>query len=417
MAEQLVPLALEPRDGVFLKDGRGWCTSESNRAGSLAWPFGTTVRGALRAGLGYAAEADRGKPLQRQEWLPLNDDLEVSAVLPLARRSGEQWSAAARHWPAPLDALLIDGHDSVMPLEPAASRATLLPLDDDPEATALAALAHPRHSGGAGKPIAMPRFWDDELFTAWLCGRPVARAAVMQSAQPMLRTQVHVSIDPATGTAAEGKLFSGSVVEPHARADGAGVLDWSFAAVSHTLGAIRAEALDGRVVKLGGDGRTVRCAALPEPLFAMPDALATAFAAGSVGMRLVLVGPAVFDAGWRPATLEPEGGRFVGRFAGLDDVVLHAACVGRPQHVSGWDIAGGARGRGLPKPTRRLAPAGSVYFITRRSGAAFTPADARAVWLASVGEPAHRPDRLGAVVPGIWNPGPEIITALGRNAS
>ena len=412
MAEPLVSVALEPRDGVFLKDGRGWCTSESNRAGSLAWPFATTVRGALRAGLGYNVEADRGKPLGMQEWLPLNQDLEVSAVLPLARRPGEEWTSTARHWPTPLDALLIDGHETAMPLEPAAGRATLLPLDDDPEAAALAALAHPRHSGGTGKPVSMPSFWDDELFTAWLCGRPVARAAVLQSSQPLLRTQVHVSIDPATGTTSEGKLFSGSVIEPHARADGAGVLEWSFAAVSRTLGAIRANALDGRVVKLGGDGRTVRCSALPESLFAMPDAVATAFAAGSLGMRLVLVGPAAFDAGWRPAALEPDGGRFVGRFAGLDDIVLHAACVGRPQHVSGWDVAGGS-----PKPTRRLAPAGSVYFITRRSGVAFTPDDARDVWLASVGEPAHRPDRLGVVVPGIWNPAPDIVTTLGRIAS
>ena len=126
----------------------------------------------------------------------------------------------------------------------------------------------------------------------------------------------------------------------------------------------------------------------------------------------MLVGPAAFDAGWRPAALEPDGGRFVGRFAGLDDIVLHAACVGRPQHVSGWDVAGGS-----PKPTRRLAPAGSVYFITRRSGVAFTPDDARDVWLASVGEPAHRPDRLGVVVPGIWNPAPDIVTTLGRIAS
>jgi CRISPR-associated protein Cmr3 len=412
MAEPLVPVTLEPRDGVFLKDGRGWCTSESNRAGGLAWPFGTTVRGALRAGLGYTVEADRGKPLQRQEWLPLNDDVEVSAVLPLARRPGAEWTAAMRYWPAPLDALLIDGHESAMPLAPAAGRATLLSLDDDPEAAALAALAHPRHSGGAGKPLSMPAFWDDESFTAWLCGQAVARAAVLRSAQPMSRTQVHVSIDLATGTAAQGKLFSGSVVEPHARAGGAGVLEWSFAAVSHTLGGVRARNLDGRVVKLGGDGRTVRCASLPEPLYAMPAAITAAFAAGSVGMRLVLVGPAAFDAGWRPASLEPDGGRFVGRFAGLDDIVLHAACVGRPQQVSGWDVAGGA-----PKPTRRLAPAGSVYFITRGSGTVFTPDDARAVWLASVGEPAHRPDRLGAVVPGIWNPAQQTIATLGRIAS
>ena len=412
MAEPIVPVALEPRDGVFLKDGRGWCTSESNRAGSLAWPYGTTVRGALRAALGYAVEADRSRPLASQEWLPLNADVEVSAVLPLARRPGEEWSTAARHWPAPLDALLLDGHDAAVPLEPAAGEAEILPLDDGPEAAAIAAIRHPRHAAAAAKPLAMPRFWPDELLTAWLCGRPVDRGAVLAAAQPLLRTQTHVSIDPTTGTAADGMLFSGSVVEPHARAAGAGLLEWSFAAVSHTLGRTRAKSLDGRVVKLGGDGRTARCAPLPDSLFAMPDQIAAAFAAGSVGMRLVLVGPAAFDAGWRPASFEAAGGRYVGRFAGLDDLVLHAACVGRPQSVSGWDVAGGG-----PKATRRLAPAGSVYFVTRRSGAAFTADDARAVWLASVGEPAHRPDRLGAVVPGIWNPAPAILATLGRTVS
>jgi CRISPR-associated protein Cmr3 len=207
-------------------------------------------------------------------------------------------------------------------------------------------------------------------------------------------------------------LFSGSIVEPYSRDDGTPVLEWSFAAVSQTLGTARSHILSNRIVKLGADGHTARCEALPETLFAMPDEIAAAFAKGSTGIRLVLVGPASFDAGWRPATLTAVGNRFVGRFAGLDDVVLHAACVGRPINVSGWDMAGAA-----PKSTRRLAPAGSVYFLTRRSGEPFTAADARSVWLASIGEPADRPDRLGAVVPGIWNPSPDILATLGRTAS
>ncbi len=412
MAETLVPVTLEPRDGVFLKDGRGWCTSESNRAGSLAWPFGTTVRGALRAGLGYAVEGNRNKPLGRQEWLPLNEDVEVSAVLPLARTPGGDWTAAVRHWPAPLDALLLDTEDHAVAVEPAAINAEILPLDDDPETIATAALAHPRHSAGAGKPLVMPRFWPDDLFMDWLCGRPVDRQAKGFTAQPLLRVQTHVSIDPTTGTAAEGKLFSGSVVEPHSVAGNAGVLEWSFAAVSRTLGKARSQTLAGRVVKLGGDGRVARCVSLPESLFATPAEITAAFAGGSAGIRLVLVGPAAFDAGWRPASLKPVRNRFEGSFAGLDDVVLHAACVGRPSHVSGWDVASGAA-----KATRRLAPAGSVYFLTRQSGEPFTADDARAVWLASVGEPAHRPDRLGAVVPGIWNPTPDILATHGRTAS
>ncbi len=409
MADSNVLVTLAPRDGVFLKDGRGWCTSESNRAGSLPWPFGTTVRGALRAGLGYAVEDGRGTPLGRQEWLPLNADLEVSAVLPLARLPGSRWTSSARHWPAPLDALLLDTEDHAVAAEPAVAGAEILPLDDSPETIASAGLAHARHAAGAGKPLSMPAFWPDDLFLAWLCGRQVDRERLSRGPQPRSRVQPHVSIDPATGTAAAGQLFSGSIVEPYSRDDGTPVLEWSFAAVSQTLGTARSHILSNRIVKLGADGHTARCEALPETLFAMPDEIAAAFAKGSTGIRLVLVGPASFDAGWRPATLTAVGNRFVGRFAGLDDVVLHAACVGRPINVSGWDMAGAA-----PKSTRRLAPAGSVYFLTRRSG---TAADAWSVWLASIGEPADRPDRLGAVVPGIWNPSPDILATLGRTAS
>ena len=37
---------------------------------------------------------------------------------------------------------------------------------------------------------------------------------------------------------------------------------------------------------------------------------------------------------------------------------LVAAAVGRPVTVSGWDLI-----ENIPKPSRRLVPAGSVYFV------------------------------------------------------
>jgi len=414
MAEPIVSVALEPRDGTFLKDGRGWFTSESNRAGTLVWPFGTTVRGAVRAALGHAVEADRRSSLGQKDWLPLNEDVEVSAVLPLARRVGDEgsWACTSRLWPAPLDTTLLDGQANVVGLEPVAAPASILSLDDADESAAIAAMLHPRHAAGLAKPLPMPRFWSDASFIAWLCGKAPERHAIEHTPQPGVRTQTHVCINRETGTADEGKLFSGGVVEPHTRGSDGNLLQWSFAAVSHTLGGLRAGRLDGRVVRLGADGRTAVCQLLPESLFAIPADLEQAFTAGSRGMRLVLVGPASFDSGWRPASLAVRNGRFIGRFAGLDDVVVHGACVGRPEHVSGWDVANGS-----PKSTRRLAPAGSVYFLSKRSGEPFSAADARAVWLASVGEPIHRPDRLGAVVPGIWNPSNDLLHHHGELSS
>ncbi|MCK5799193.1 MAG: hypothetical protein KAI47_18500, partial [Deltaproteobacteria bacterium] len=60
--------------------------------------------------------------------------------------------------------------------------------------------------------------------------------------------------------------------------------------------------------------------------------------------------PAIFTQGWHPSWL----------LESRDGVVLHlsAAAVPRPGVVSGWDFA-----KRSPKPTRRLVPSGSVYFV------------------------------------------------------
>jgi CRISPR-associated protein Cmr3 len=66
--------------------------------------------------------------------------------------------------------------------------------------------------------------------------------------------------------------------------------------------------------------------------------------------RVILLTPGYFNRGWMPSTLLQTE----------DDVTvkLKAAIVPRPQTVSGWDLD-----IKKPKPTRRLVPAGSVYFI------------------------------------------------------
>lgn len=409
-----IPLVIEPRDGTFLKDGRGWCTSESNRAGSLSWPFGTTLRGGIRAGLGYAVEAERGLSLTRDEWLPLNADVEVAAVLPVCRLPGERWGPQGRCWPAPLDAVGLkppkqESLPEVHRLRPAAPAAELLPLGDAIDEQPLAAAWHPLHDQPLGKPVPLPAFWDEAAFIDWLCDHAVDAGKLLHVPQPIRRFQTHVAIDASRSTAAAGQLFSSAVVEPHAKDALGRIVAWGFAVVSRTLGDERAARLDSATIRLGGDGRPAICHQLADEFANPPQRLLDAFEAGPRGLRIVLVGPASFMAGWRPGTLSAAAETIGGSFAGLEGLVLHAACVGRPQHVSGWDLA-----RGQPKPTRRLAPAGSVFFVTKRSGEAFTPAEAAQLWLAAVGEPADDPERLGAVVPGIWTPSDELLKDLSR---
>ncbi|MCF6192454.1 MAG: type III-B CRISPR module-associated protein Cmr3, partial [Candidatus Hydrothermae bacterium] len=75
------------------------------------------------------------------------------------------------------------------------------------------------------------------------------------------------------------------------------------------------------------------------------------------------------------------------------------AAVGRPVHVSGWDYKERA-----PKPSRRLAPSGSVYFFEIEEG------DDHAVerfidevWLTPISDGEQdRRDGFGVALLGVW---------------
>lgn len=118
-------------------------------------------------------------------------------------------------------------------------------------------------------------------------------------------------------------------------------------------------------------------------------------------LRIVLTTPARFDGGWLPDGFTLVGEHFEGKLLSeLPPMRLRAACVGRPQAGSGWDMA-----KRQPKRGVRLAPAGSVYFFELLDGT-LTKAHIKQLWLASLGG-AHddgfgTQDGFGVVVPGVW---------------
>jgi len=391
-------LSLTPRDGLFLKDGRGWFTNEAGRAGCVEWPHAGTIRGAVRTCLGLAHEQTLGRSLGNDEWLPLNASVRVDAVLPLCRPAGATPSTTDRRWPAPRDAVIFTGDDSVHRLLPTAfPTAATIALDESPEAVAIEGLRHPSPGEIVGKPASMPTWWCDDAFTAWLCGIPVTAHAIAPAGNPTSRVQTHVTIDPRTGAASDGGLFSSTVIEPLTRAGDSGAAHhWSIAAIGSGF---MPEDLAGRPLRLGGDGRSATCSTLPPDAFSMPGPLRRVFAAEPRGLRWILVSHTCFRRGWLPDWLAVQDGTLTGEMPGVGQVILRSACVGRPVHVSGWDMA--AR---RPKPTRRLAPAGSVYFFEKADGRGFTAADAEAIWLRAVGEAADPGEATGAAVPGVWQP-------------
>jgi CRISPR-associated protein Cmr3 len=304
----------------------------------------------------------------------------------LRRRHGGAWRVEDTTWPVPADALWLEGRREVHRLEPVEPLVPTLGRDDD---EAREGLMRPVLDG-AGKPLAPPRWWSSEDFSAWLAGRTVSvrdRGDVLATAR---RVQVHVGILPEELTADEGVLFSHDVIETlHPSAE------WAIGAEV----ALPDGALSG-MATLGSDARLARVEPLPTALFEPPARLLEAFRSPSKGLRVVAVTPLCFEKGWLPDGLNENGGAYSGRLPGIDhDVMLRAAFVPRPIHVSGWDMAAN-QGKGAPKPTSRMVAPGAVYFFERTDGKPFVEADARALWLAAMG--TRTDEGFGRVVAGVW---------------
>ena len=377
-------LALVPRDGFFAKDGRGWHTSASGRGHGLDWPWPSTVLGALRSLWGRGEETRLGTSFTPDDWRSRTRPIQLGRTLVLRREHGAAWRLDDPTWPVPLDALWHEGCQEVHRLDPVAPIAPTLGRDDD---EAREALWRPVPDD-VRKPLAAPRWWSSEEFITWLAGESVGVRSTPLAATR--RVQVHVGIRPEELTSDNGVLFSHDVVE---------TLDPGHEWALGVEVALPAGELSS-VATLGSDSRLARVESLPPMLFEPPSRMLKAFRSSGPGLRLVAVSPLCFEKGWLPDGLANTNGEYRGRVAGIE-VILRAAFVPRPIHVSGWDMAANG-GKGAPKPTSRMVPPGSVYFFERADGQPFGESEAKSLWLAALG--TRTEEGFGRVVPGVWRP-------------
>lgn len=375
-------LALVPRDGFFIKDGRGWHTSTSGRAHSLDWPWPSTVLGVLRSLWGRGEETRTNTTFAPADWRSLTQPIELGRTLVLRRKHGEPWQATDLIWPVPTDALWLENQGHVHRLNPVEPIAPTLGRVDN---EAMELLWRPIPDSGA-KPMAAPRWWTGQEFHAWLAGADVP---VREEGLTLpRRVQVRVKIRPEEKTVEEGALFSHDVMET-LDLDG----EWAIGA--------EVELPEGdlpSVATLGAEWRLAQVEALPPKVFEPPSPVLDAFRATSKGLRLVATTPLCFANGWLPDGLTEKNGEYRGQLPGFDqEVILRAAFVPRPIHISGWDMV-----KNGPKPTSRMVAPGAVYFFERADGQPFDESHARALWLAAFG--TRTAEGFGRVVPGIWNP-------------
>lgn len=393
----MADLILEPRDGFFCKDGRGWFSFSQGRAHTLTWPMPPTLLGALCTGFGRLEEQARGSLLLPDMWVELKNRLHLGVSLPIRRpAASREWSHEHLMWPVPADALYVraDGKQPrrIERLRPAPPRFPTLAEDDDLHRESL----WRARASSRLKPFSPPAWWTRTMFMRWLQEQPVPSEseAEREAMRLPVRLDVRLAIDPETKTGQDGMLFATEVVETHTRVDGEN-WEWAIACqLEHTQ-----ETLP-EIVTLGRGRRLayVQTASVTEA----SEVLLEAFARGQPrGLRLVSVTPTFFKKGWLPDGFQqasrPEDG-FEGEIGGLE-LRLRSVFCARPAHYSGWDMAAN-KGRGAPGRTRRLVPPGSVYCFEKTSRDTFTRGDAEKLWMIGLG--GEQALGFGRWVPGLW---------------
>lgn len=381
---------IEPHDPLIVRDGRPFGPTPGARARSLDFPYPSTIAGGLRTRAGQ----ENGR--FNTENIPKVLQMGIYGPLLAELDDDDKPSYLA---PAPADALLLRENEETAVirhrLRPLKAENALSDLPKDLEW--MVGLARP----DLKKPYKdAPHYWHWKEFAKWLTNPPdpaeEVDAAVLGHDGPGKEWRVHAAINPDTFTGIEGALFATSGLEFWQRpyGDEPRLSDVKRLCLTAAVENLNGLSIDEGFAPLGGERRIMRWKQSKHHLPEIPEGMAESIVQTG-HCRLILLTPAHFNAGWRPEWLLDS------RFG--VDVMLKAAVVGKPQTVSGWDFAK-RNGKGEPKPTRRLVPSGSVYFLELTGNEAARRAWVEEMWLSVVsdGEDDRRAG-FGLTAVGVWD--------------
>lgn len=382
------PWIIEPRDPLIFRDGRP--IGGNAPIETMNFPYPSTVAGAVR---GRMASDASGFTLRDRP-----EQLEVLRSIPVRGPMLAQVDPAEKvlDWlfPAPRDALVRGAEPlDIIPLRPH-------PLPRGHRIGGLAALLP------VGSETPLPRvksshapalFWRSEHYIAWLSGQvPAARCRRELGVGAFVRDRrMHVVMRKGQRVGEDGGLFE--TVGLRLIDDHAGTRQHYALSVASPGGEIGGKPMQLRreLAPIGGERRLARWWPVPagQGWPALPAAICEQIVR-SRRARLILATPALFDAGALPewsGRAWPDGGPIT--------ATVLAACVPSAEVVSGWDMA--AR---REKPTRRMASAGSVYFVELRGGDdAALRSWLHATWLHSISDRLEdRRDGFGLATLGVW---------------
>jgi CRISPR-associated protein Cmr3 len=365
------PIIISPRDPLLFRDGRPFSSDPGARAKSMPFPTPGTLIGALRT---------RGGTDEHGRWQPEAHEsvLQYAMRGPLLLRNPERPTPEDLLVPAPLDAVMLN-KKRLRVLEP-------IQLNPDERSNLeLAPVGFVQiDPNDKSKPEGMPRYWHWTNYLRWLEQPQNQQITPEQlgSDGPTLENRTHVSMNPSSQTAAEGALFATSALEfvlcEEATLSSIQPLGM-YVELSHKGDETHPQFF------LGGESRIANFTSLKPSeslLPKLPETIRTAILK-THACRVVLLTPGYFKQGRQPEyLLQPRFG-----------VTPHlsAAVVGKPQVISGWDYA-----LGKNKPTRRLAPAGSVYHLKLEGDETSINEWLNNHWLQNISDEDHKRDQISA---------------------
>jgi CRISPR-associated protein Cmr3 len=374
---------LEPRDPIILRDGKPF--NAGDRAKTQSFPMPSSTAGATRT---RAGKNERGV----FDSTAVVRVVEHSMVGPLLVETENQ-NVTKWLMPIPADVLALKSSsgdevrlERLVPLQLGSSDVT--DLDTDIAPVGLTDVSE------TSKPAKLPNYWYWDQYHQWLLGNGVDIHSLGHDG-PVNEYRMHVEIERASQTAAETRLFqtgglefarASDVQKPLSSSKQLALWLASDAEIREDLSPIDSLGSERRMVMWQG-GQDFPHKEIP------PDILTKIVEDGAC--RVVLLTPGIFADGYKPS----KDGYLLQEREGIT-ARLEAIAVHRYQVISGWDYLTHS-----PKPTRRVVPAGTTFYLSfKGQNKEAIEKWVRSVWFSNVSDAIrHRHDGFGLAVLGVWD--------------